>query len=175
MNLDLTHKHVVIQTKRLILRQFKPTDWRDLYEYLSDPEVVEFEPYEVFSEDDCINEAIRRSSDFSFWAVCTKENRKLIGNLYFDRRELGTFFIGFVFNTRYHSQGYAFESSRALISYGIEHLGVRQVVAMCNGENKASWRLLEKLGLKRVGHFVKQRSGSSTWINTFKYESLTLK
>ena len=34
-----------VETKRLILRRFRESDLQDLHEYLSDPEVVAFEPY----------------------------------------------------------------------------------------------------------------------------------
>lgn len=39
-----------IVTDRLIIRKFEPNDWQDLYEYLSDKEVVKFEPYDIYSE-----------------------------------------------------------------------------------------------------------------------------
>ena len=39
----------VIVTPRLLLRNFEPGDAEALYEYLSDPEVVRYEPYEPFS------------------------------------------------------------------------------------------------------------------------------
>jgi hypothetical protein len=35
----------VLETERLIIRRFRANDWSDLYEYLSDPQVVNFEPY----------------------------------------------------------------------------------------------------------------------------------
>ena len=34
-----------VETARLILRRFRESDLQDLHEYLSDPEVVAFEPY----------------------------------------------------------------------------------------------------------------------------------
>lgn len=39
-----------IETKRLLLRPFTAADGEDLYSYLSDPEVVRFEPYDVFTK-----------------------------------------------------------------------------------------------------------------------------
>ena len=33
-----------ITTKRLVLRRFKPSDWQDLFEYMSVPDVVRFMP-----------------------------------------------------------------------------------------------------------------------------------
>lgn len=38
-----------IETERLILRNFEERDLNDLYEYLSDPEVVKYEPYKAMT------------------------------------------------------------------------------------------------------------------------------
>ena len=37
-----------IITERLVIRRFEKDDWKDLYEYLSDEEVVKFEPFESY-------------------------------------------------------------------------------------------------------------------------------
>jgi RimJ/RimL family protein N-acetyltransferase len=106
---------VTFESDRLVLRRFTADDWPDLYEYLSDEEVVRYEPYKVFSEDESRREAVRRSSDEAFWAVCLKDDGKLIGNVYFQKQmpeELMTWEIGFVFNSKYHGRGYALEACR---------------------------------------------------------------
>lgn len=59
-----------VVTDRLIIRKFKQNDWQDLYEYLSDEEVVKFESYDVYSENQAKEEAIRRSNNEFFFAVC---------------------------------------------------------------------------------------------------------
>ena len=59
-----------MKTKRLLLRKFNPDDWLDLYEYLSQEEVVKYEPYNVFTVESSKQEAIRRSENNDFWAVC---------------------------------------------------------------------------------------------------------
>ena len=77
----------MLETQRLILRKFVPEDGPGLYGYLSDPEVVRYEPYEPMNPEDCQREAERRSGNEAFWAVCLKESGKLIGNLYFAGQE----------------------------------------------------------------------------------------
>ena len=49
-----------IRTKRLTLRPFQKGDAQDLYEYLSDPEVVRFEPYRPYTLESCGQEAENR-------------------------------------------------------------------------------------------------------------------
>ena len=41
----------MIETKRLFIRQFLPSDFNDLYEYLSDPSIYVYEPGEPISLD----------------------------------------------------------------------------------------------------------------------------
>lgn len=167
-----------IQTERLTIRRFTPDDWQDLHEYLSDEEVVRFEPYEPYSEQQAKEEAIYRSKDIAFYAVCLKQSRKLIGNLYLSKGDFDTFELGYVFNRKYQSKGYAAESSKALLDYAFTQLGARRIIAMCSTLNEPSWRLLERLGLRREGlllqnvFFKTDTQGEPIWFDTYEYAFL---
>lgn len=164
-----------LKTKRLIIRRFQESDWEDLYEYLADEEVVYYEPYEVFSREKCQEEARIRSVSKAFWAVCLQENGKMIGNLYFERGKYDTWEIGYVFNLQYQGQGYAAEAAKALLDEGFQNWGVRRVVAMCNPGNQQSWKLMERLGMRREGLLVKNiffksdEHGKPIWQDTYEY------
>lgn len=164
-----------METERLIIRRFKNEDWQDLYEYLSDEEVVRFEPYEPYSLESCKKEAIARAGHPAFLAVCLKDSGKLIGNIYFEKQDYGTYEIGYVFNAQYHGKGYATESAKAVIENGIKNFNVRRIVAMCNPTNEASWRLLERLNMRREGHllqniwFKNDEEGQPLWVDTYEY------
>lgn len=168
----------MIQSDRLLLRRFCEEDWEDLFCYLSDWNVVRFEPYAPFSAEQCKQEAARRAKDEAFWAVCLKENGRLIGNLYFSRQEERTYELGFVFNASYQGKGYALESALALLRHAFTEWNVRRVIALCNPENEKSWRLLERLGMRREGHLIqniyfrKDASGRPIWQDTYEYALL---
>lgn len=167
-----------LETERLVIRRFKEEDWKDLYEYLSDEEVVRYEPYQAFSIEASQNEAKSRAESPAFLAVCLKENNKLIGNIYFAKQEFKTWEIGYVFNRSYQGRGYATEAANAVIAYGFNTRGARRIVAMCNPLNTASWRLLERLGMRREGHlkqniyFKKDEEGNPIWSDTYEYAIL---
>ncbi len=167
-----------LTTQRLLLRSFTKNDWKDLYEYLSDEKVIHYEPYEVFSEEQCRHEAIQRSKNDAFLAVCLKDTNKVIGNLYFSEQDFNTWEIGYVFNNNYQGFGYATESAREVLREAFEKLGARRIIAMCNPENTASWRLLERLGMRREGHlikniyFKKDEEGNPIWQDTYEYALL---
>ncbi|MEK8212803.1 GNAT family N-acetyltransferase [Paenibacillus sp. FSL L8-0463] len=168
----------VLETLRLVLRRFRAEDGQDLHEYLSCEEVVEYEPYGVYNEEDSHAEAVRRSTDQAFWAVCLKDSGKVIGNLYFQEQhpqEFQTWEIGYVFNREYQGCGYAAEACRTLLEYGFNTLGIRRVTAHCDPRNTPSWRLLERLKLRREGHFLQtgyfktDEQGMPKWHDTFAY------
>ncbi len=171
----------MIETGRLILRRFHKDDWKDLYDYLSQESVVAYEPYGVFSEEQSRQEAINRSQNEAFLAVCLKEGQKLIGNIYFARQEPEEFMtweIGYVFHPAYYGKGYATEAGKGVLSYAFEVLGAHRVVAYCNPENTASWRLLERLSMRREGYFKKPAffvttdEGKPLWHDAYQYAVL---
>ena len=73
---------IIAETDRLILRRYKKSDLSDLYEYLSDKEVVKFEPYKPMNMQDAENSLDWRISTDEMIAVELKTNHKMIGNVY---------------------------------------------------------------------------------------------
>lgn len=169
-----------METARLIIRRFRPEDWQDLYEYLSDREVVKYEPYDAFTGEACVAEAARRAGDPAFWAVCLKDGGKLIGNLYLSNAEpeFSRWELGYVFNRHFQGKGYATESCRAILDHAFQDLGALRVMAMCDPLNTASWKLLERLGMRREAHklknvfFWRDEHGSPIWKDTYEYAIL---
>ena len=164
-----------MKTKRLIIRRFTPEDWQDLFEYLSQETVVKYEPYEVFTEEASKQEAVRRSEDNAFWAVCLEDSGKLIGNIYLSKLKFDTWELGYVFNAKYQGMGYATEAARAVVDDAIRSHNARRIIAMCNSQNEPSWRLLERLGMRREGHllqdsyFKRDSAGCPIWHDTYEY------
>ncbi|WP_234340140.1 GNAT family N-acetyltransferase [Gorillibacterium timonense] len=172
---------VILETDRLVIRRFREDDWKDLFEYLSQEAVVQYEPYGVFSEEDCRKEAVSRSQNEAFWAVCRKNDHKLIGNLYFKQQEplpFLTWELGYVFNTAYWGQGYAHEACNRMLKHAFEQMGAHRVMARCNPDNTSSWRLMERLSMRRGGHFRKPAffkktdDGKPIWHDAYQYSIL---
>lgn len=161
-------------TERLLIRNFRETDGEDLYEYMSDEEVLKYEPYKPFSREKSYLEAKRRTEDEKFIAVCL-ESGKLIGNLYFAKSDYETWEVGYAFNRNYWGKGYATESLKALMKYAFEELKVRRLIAMCDPKNPNSWKLLERVGMRREGSFLQNvyfftdENGEPIWKDTYEY------
>jgi RimJ/RimL family protein N-acetyltransferase len=81
--------------------------------------------------------------------------------------------LGWVLDPSHTGAGYATEAVRELLRYCFEDLGVHRVVANCFLGNVASWRLMERLGMRRELHAVEEslhRSGQ--WLDTVGYAIL---
>ena len=97
----------ILETDRLILREYCKKDLQDLYEYLSDEEVVQYEPYKAMNITEVSEELNDRILSDEMIAVVLKETDKLIGNIYLGKRDFESLEVGYVFNRHYWSQGYA--------------------------------------------------------------------
>lgn len=82
MNADFRINGKVIETERLILRPFKQTDWEDFYEYASVEGVGEmagWKHHESIAESQSIMNSF--ISNDKVFAICLKENNKVIGTV----------------------------------------------------------------------------------------------
>ena len=160
------NKIIVAESERLILRRYTKEDIQDLFEYLSDKEVVKYEPYKPLSFDE--------TKENLEWRIGTDE---MIGNVYMGKRDFEALEIGYVFNQNYWGNGYAAESCKALIQQAFSN-GVHRIYAECDPDNKNSWKLLEALEFQREAHFRKNvyfwrdETGKEIWKDTYVYAKL---
>jgi RimJ/RimL family protein N-acetyltransferase len=61
--------------------------------------------------------------------------------------------IGWRIGSRFRRQGYAEEAARAALGFGFATLGLDKIVAFTVPGNAASWKLMEKLGMRHEGEF----------------------
>ena len=152
--MEMETKIMIAETERLILRRYKEEDLQDLFEYLSDKEVVKYEPYKPLTHDETKENLKWRIGTEEMIAVELKDSHKMIGNVYMGKREFEALEIGYVFNRNYWGHGYAVESCKALIQQAFSN-GIHRIYAECDPQNKSSWKLLETLGFKREAHLRK--------------------
>ena len=173
----MENKKIVTESERLILRRYKKDDMLDLFEYLSDKEVVKYEPYKPLSFDETKENLEWRIGTDEMIAVELKNMHKMIGNVYMGKRDFEALEIGYVFNQNYWGNGYAAESCKALIKQAFSN-GVHRIYAECDPDNKNSWKLLEALEFQREAHFRKNvyfwrdETGKEIWKDTYVYAKL---
>ncbi len=168
-------------TERLSIRPFLESDYEDLYEYLSLKEIYTYEPGNPVSLVEAKTLAAERARGTNFWAAVLKEKNKVIGHVSFfpvEPKHFLTWEIGYIFNPAYQNQGYATEATKAVIAYAFTDLGAHRITGHCDQENTASWKVLEKCGMKREGanrknaFFRMDENLKPRWINSYAYAIL---
>jgi RimJ/RimL family protein N-acetyltransferase len=85
--------------------------------------------------------------------------------------------VGYIVNKRYQQKGYAIEALSAVISRAFRE-GTHRIFAECDPRNVPSWKLLEKVGLRRKAHFRqniwfrRNENGVPVWKDTLIYAIL---
>lgn len=153
---------VGLETERLHIRNFRSADWEALHEiivqYESSGWAAYDQPWPTSPEEIQQITAWFASGD-SYLAVCLKETDRCIGFVALNQESKEAsqeFNLGYVFNFVVHSRGYATEACRVILDYAFEQLHARQVSSGTAAVNRASCRLLERLGFRQV----EERTGS---------------
>ena len=174
----------VFQTERLIAREFTLDDLQSVYEYASDIDNCAFmewapetlEGVRTYLESRLASQIADPRVTYDL-ALCKKDTGELIGSmgLYLedDRR---TGMMGWVLNKKFRHMGYALEAARGFIHFGFLGLDLHRIYAYCDTENTASYRLMERLGMRREAHFIKNRFAKvrsrASWRSTYHYAML---
>jgi RimJ/RimL family protein N-acetyltransferase len=167
----LAKKFTPIDTPRLTLRPIAEADGPAIHRYMSDPEVTRWLP-----EGQLDAEAAQAFADKHAGrhpravAVIERASGAFVGHMayhpWFGR---GTHELGWVIAGQSQGRGYATEAASALMAHAFETLGCHRVIATCQPENPASWRVMEKLGMRREAHFRQclQRPSGEWWDEYF--------
>jgi len=171
----------LLETQRLWLRAFRDADLEAFAAYRSDPEVARYQgwdaPYGANKAAAFIAEMSRKQSgtpgEWYQVAIELKGSPALIGDCAFhileDARQAE---IGVTLSRHYQGQGYATEALTRLFAYLFGELGLHRVVALCDVENLASARLLERLGMRREGCFQENVWFKGAWGSEYLYALL---
>ena len=145
-----------IRSKRLLLRRFSDEDVRDIVEFVSHPSVARATPeieatekgvqryialqksFQSFERNRCFDLAIERIVD-----------EKVIGLLTLIRRENEQAELGYALGVKFRGQGYATEAGLGLIEYAFRELELHRVYATTSSANASSYRVMERLGMRR--------------------------
>ena len=146
-----------LQTQRLMIRPLVSGDWRAVYAYTSDPNVMTWIPEGVFTEAQAQEfVAENQSEERRAYALVRMSDGAFIGHMLFHPWFAPrTYEVGWVLHSAYHGHGYATEAAYALLEYGFDVLKLHRIIATCQPENIASYRVMEKIGMRREGHFQK--------------------
>jgi RimJ/RimL family protein N-acetyltransferase len=106
-------------------------------------------------------------------AVLTRGSNELIGHMVFHPWAVPrTYEIGWVFGRPHQRRGYATEAARSLLAYAFESLQCHRIIATCQPQNVASWRVMERLEMRREAYFRKCLLRGGEWWDEYFYALL---
>lgn len=172
-----------LRTERLLLRPMTEADVPSVFGYRKLPAVSEWIGGLVHDLDDLARRFFDPESATEQLVV--ERDGVVIGDLMLDvqdawgqrevaeraRRTQGM--LGWTFHPDHHGQGYATEAVAELIRICFEDLGLRRIEAECFAANEPSWRLMERLGMRREIHAVAESlHRDHGWVDGFGYALL---
>lgn len=144
----------ILETPRLILREFTLGDVDSLARVLSDAETMRFypAPFDRVGVENWIARNIRRYTNdgFGLWASVLKLSGEVIGDCGLTMQSVdGVDEVEIGYHTRRDlwGQGLATEAARACRDFGFARLSVDRLVSIIRPENLASRRVAEKNGM----------------------------
>ncbi|GGP64714.1 GNAT family N-acetyltransferase [Saccharothrix coeruleofusca] len=169
-----------IRTERLLLRPFTPADHAALHSWQSRPDVVRYlyggpRTHEQTAESLALKCSVTwPSEEGQHLALALQRGDEVIGEtvLKWHSREHRQGEIGYILHPDHHGRGYATEASRAMLRLAFENLGLHRVTASCDARNEASWRVMERLGMRREAHFRHNEWFKGGWGDEMIYAML---
>jgi RimJ/RimL family protein N-acetyltransferase len=80
--------------------------------------------------------------------------------------------VGYVLNRRHWGRGIMSEALKAVLAFGFDNLRLHRVSATCDQRNVASYRVMEKCGMRREGLFLEDKFIKGEWRDTLCYSLL---
>ena len=171
----------MLETERLLMRDFVESDWEAVLAYQSDPLFLQFYHWTERNEAGVRNfvqmfidhQKQRPRRKFQLALVLKSENR-LIGNcgIRVNDPEMREANIGYELDSRYWGQGYATEAARAILRFGFETLGIHRIWAQTIAENVGSARVLEKIGMRLEDRLPQKEFIKGRWRDHLLYAIL---
>jgi [ribosomal protein S5]-alanine N-acetyltransferase len=148
---------VYLETARFTIRQWKPEDAKALWMIMADPRVHQYtgdKPWTLERATKYIQLILEkdfRTLEVFHGACVLKSNLEIIGftglNPYLPKQPE----IEWQFGVAYWGKGYATEVGKAVILAAFASTDIERIYGMANPQNKASMRVLEKIGMTCLG------------------------
>ena len=161
-------QHMVLETKRLLLREMKPDDYQALFLVLGDPETMWHYPYTFDGQHvrDWIERNMNRyrKDGFGLWAVCLKDTGEMIGDCGLTLQNIhGELLpeIGYHIRRDCQRKGYAKEAARAVRDWAFRNTDHPALYSYCKYTNEPSFRTAEAIGMRFACEYPDEINGTT--------------
>ncbi|GEN74569.1 GNAT family N-acetyltransferase [Chryseobacterium hagamense] len=169
-----------LYTERLLLRDLHEDDKQAIFDYRSDEEANKFQSWIPESPEEAEQFIARNTKTFNqpeSWyqvLITDRETAAVIGDMgiHFFGSENLQVELGITLDIRHQGKGYAAEALKGLISCLFTDLQKHRIIASVDPDNRASLRLMERVGLRKEGHFIKSLFWKNKWVDDVIYAIL---
>src|SRR5215207_7225967 len=149
-----------IESERLRIRRFKDSDLAPFMAYRNDPEVARYQSWDSSDEQEA-RTFIREMESAQLgvpgeWFQFAIESKEM----------------GDTLAREHQGKGFASEAVSVLLDYAFGTLGLHRVVAIADSRNAPSVALLERVGMRREGHFIENVWFKGGWADEYLYAVL---
>lgn len=173
----------VLETSRLRLRRLENSDVNEVLKMRSNPKTMQFIPRPLLKNtdealthikmiEDCISNAVAIN-----WAICLKEDPKMIGIIGHYRIQPEHFRaeVGYILMEDFQHFGFATEAVQEVLKFGFEIMNLNSIEAVIDPENFASENVLLKNGFIQEGHFLESEFFEGRFLDAKIYSLLKRK
>lgn len=169
----------ILKSENLVIRVFERKDLEIFAQYRSEELVAKYQSWIYYTYEEAVK--LFESMDYSTFgtvgcwyqlAIALKDSDELVGDLavhFIDQDQLE---IGFTVAPAHQGKHVATEAVSRFLEYVFAELKKHRVIATTDTENRASYKLLEKLKFRREGHFIKNIFFKGAWGNEYQYSLL---
>ncbi|ODT73775.1 MAG: hypothetical protein ABS76_38495 [Pelagibacterium sp. SCN 64-44] len=171
-----------LRSERLCLRPFTRGDVDAVFAYRGREDVARYLFDPPLSHEECTlaiqqrttQTALEKEGDRLILAVETLDNGTLVGevSLIWRSADARQGEMGWIFHPDHQGHGYAGEASARLLDLAFGEADLHRVYARCDAGNSPSWRLMERLGMRREAHFREHALFKGAWDEEFYYAIL---
>jgi RimJ/RimL family protein N-acetyltransferase len=157
------NESVELRTERLLLRRYRQNHLGDLFEFANSPGWGRYlvnVPFPYTRQD--AERFLAMFMDTSKWEqqgilsnFAIDLDGKVIGEVYLNQqaydRQNDRAEIGYSLSSRHWGRGLMTEAAKAVMDWAFQAHGLNRMFASCDPRNVGSWRVMEKLGMKKEG------------------------
>lgn len=171
-------KPPVLKSERLTIKSLSPSDAEALFTYRSDSEVALYQSFSPKNVEEARQFIADNTAGFNqegcWFQMGVYVDEELIGDIgiHFIGPENSQCEIGYTLSRRAQGKGYATEAVTAVLVFLFNQLGKHRVTAGLDPRNTSSIKLLERIGFRREGHFIKSYLNKGIWEDDLLYALL---
>jgi ribosomal-protein-alanine N-acetyltransferase len=170
----------MFKTARLVLRRITVQDVDEVFAIRSDAETMQYIPRPLAKNKQDAVEYIGiiskgiEDNEFIHWAICLKEDPKLIGMICLIRFQPENYRteVGYILSPEFRGQGLMTEALQAVVSYAFNVLKYHSLVGVIDPRNLSSEAILKRANFIKEAHFKECRYHNGVFLDDVVYSLL---